>query len=315
MKNKKMIFIAFLVLLFVIIGELIVYSNYSSFSGRKKHITYITFGDSDNNWADLKSGAETALKNDNVEVDFVSSQIEDGVEGQIALIEGELKTNADAIVISPIDSSEMDMYLDSIKSNKKIVVLRYRDSLLLPSNSEIFPNDKAIGKSIGQRVADDGLESVLLVSYGNSATNKSRYESVTAVLDNNDVKYSYFCAEDYSYEYSQFKKEMNSFGAQGVVALDDISLDYVGRMSQSKEISSLVYGIGNTKDDIYWLDYGVINYLIFVDEFSLGYLSAEIATDKSVSSSKRNQVLKFYEVDKENMYDDELSKVLFPFDN
>lgn len=313
MRNNKFLLIPFFILLIVIVVELVIYSNYSSFTGKKKHITYITYGNSADAWSELKDGATSFLKKDAGDVTVFTSSVEEGASGQIALIENALSSSCDAIVIAPIYSSEMDEYLENLNAGKKVIVL----SAGADSNQvyHLYPDDEAIALSIGQNVVSDGKKSVLILSYGDSDTIGKRVEVLEKLFDEQQVLYTYYCAENKNYDYELLKNNLAVQAFDGVVALDRLSLEAAVELSKESSITGDIYGISNTREAVYWLDTEFVKNLIYVDEFSLGYISAQMALEKKPNKSNLINSIRYYDVNKENMYEDDLSKVLFPFDN
>ena len=77
-----------------------------------------------------------------------------------------------------------------------------------------------------------------------------------------------------------------------------------------------VYGIGATDKIVYYLDKGSIGGLVFQNEFSIGYLGMEQMVnylDNEASVRQMQEIsIEYYKATRENMYDPELQRLLFP---
>jgi ribose transport system substrate-binding protein len=99
-----------------------------------------------------------------------------------------------------------------------------------------------------------------------------------------------------------------------IVALDDISLEEVIDAAQGASTSVDIYGIGSSSKIVHNLDNGVINSIVFQNEFNMGYLSLQellsnIHRDGHVSDIE----VEFRTVNRETMYLPKNQRLVFPF--
>jgi len=100
-----------------------------------------------------------------------------------------------------------------------------------------------------------------------------------------------------------------------VVSLDnDTTEQAVDYLQAQKQIKFQLYGIGCSEKNVYYLDKGEIRALIVPNEFNIGYLSvAAIAGQlREPLSSAKTEEIGFLTITKENLYDEENQKILFP---
>ena len=75
-----------------------------------------------------------------------------------------------------------------------------------------------------------------------------------------------------------------------------------------------MYGEGCSEKAVYYLDKGLIQGLIVPNEFHMGYLSMEEIAKQLLygASPAQNREIEFLTINKENLYDVESQKILFP---
>lgn len=68
------------------------------------------------------------------------------------------------------------------------------------------------------------------------------------------------------------------------------------------------------KKNVYYLDKGVIGALVVPNEFNIGYLSAAAIAGqlREPLSSAKTEKVGFLTITKDNLYDEENQKILFP---
>ena len=69
-----------------------------------------------------------------------------------------------------------------------------------------------------------------------------------------------------------------------------------------------------SKKNVYYLDKGVIGALVVPNEFNIGYLSAAAIAGqlREPLSSAKTEKVGFLTITKDNLYDEENQKILFP---
>ena len=100
-----------------------------------------------------------------------------------------------------------------------------------------------------------------------------------------------------------------------VVSLDndrtEQAVDYLHAQEQTE---FGLYGIGCSEKNVYYLDKGVIGALVVPNEFNIGYLSAAAIAGqlREPLSSAKTEKVGFLTITKDNLYDEENQKILFP---
>ena len=100
-----------------------------------------------------------------------------------------------------------------------------------------------------------------------------------------------------------------------VVSLENSDTEKaVDLLFNGDSISWRIYGEGCSEKLVYYLDKGLIQELIVPNEYYMGYHSIAMAAQNiRYYTDKTDQIeVEFFEVTKENLYDEETSWILFP---
>jgi ribose transport system substrate-binding protein len=98
-----------------------------------------------------------------------------------------------------------------------------------------------------------------------------------------------------------------------IVALDDESLEEVVDAVEISESQVDIYGIGSSNKIVHYLDYGVINSIVFQNEFNMGYLSIQqLVNDISENKNILDIDIEFRTVNRETMYLPKNQRLVFP---
>ena len=98
-----------------------------------------------------------------------------------------------------------------------------------------------------------------------------------------------------------------------MVAFDTSTLERTARVLREKESAPLLYGAGSSAAIAAYLEQGAITAVAVRNEFAAGYLAVEALVEViSNHADVTAPPLSFSVVRKENMYDPENQKLLFP---
>ena len=101
-----------------------------------------------------------------------------------------------------------------------------------------------------------------------------------------------------------------------IVTFDNSTGDALLDAMENLNQSSKVYSISTSNKAVYYLYNKEIKALEFTNEFSMGYLAALNALDRSYAEKEyAGEKIEHRLVRKENMYDEDNQKLLFPFVN
>lgn len=277
----------------------------------KKNISVIVYGDNIEMWYNLKEGINQAANDYNVDFSFITMSSNTGAAQQTALINREINKGADGIIVAPIDSQKMVNTLDTA-SNQLPVVLVDNSVNSDAYYDVICADNKAMGRDLALTVNEelDGSENILVI------TNNTSRQSVKDNLDSfkeyiNISKIDYWENDNATQDEIIAKLCTNQYGA--VVAFDNVVLKKVAEVISSQGRKEKLYGIGNTNEIVSYLDEGIIDAIVYKNDFNVGYLAVEKVVMKMGDYTKElDNHIEYKVIYDYNMYDKENQRLLFP---
>ncbi len=107
-------------------------------------------------------------------------------------------------------------------------------------------------------------------------------------------------------EISILEREIEN-GAQGII------FEPICENRMAEYFPAYLYGVGYSEKAIYYLEKGLVTELVMTNEFNLGYLAVQqVASQFGKHTGKNDVVPDLLEVNAQNMYSEEMQKVLFP---
>ncbi|MDY3917920.1 MAG: substrate-binding domain-containing protein [Candidatus Limivivens sp.] len=320
-KNKLAVILAGIVLLAALTGAAFYVRNKTRQPVTMVYIPKV-IDEKNDFWTSLLEGAKMAAEEYGVELTVMAGKSEDDYEGQIRKIREAIARNPDVILLSPTSYTEITEAAGEIKKAGIRLVLvdsvldeEIQDALVSTDNFnaggkmgqlllEIMPENPVIGivshvqgsstameREAGFRAAVGEYASCVVDTvYGNSNYEKT-YEVTRNMLEK--------CPD------INVIVGMNEYSAVGAArAVKD-----AGLTGQIKMV-----GFDNSLEEIQLLEEGVFQGIVVQKPFNMGYLGVE----KSVALLKGERFPDAVDsgselITKENMYEIENQKLLFPF--
>lgn len=273
-------------------------------------------------FARIRQGMEQAALDTNANVSFITLAEDNDVDGQIKLLEREMRNGADAIVISPIDYYEMSKAIENTIKRIPVVLIgsEVNSEQLIPY---ISSNNYQLGVALAEELIQRGnsrKEILIVKSKWESSDIKDRQRGFVETIEETKNTYSYFEALGDELTISdEIKNKIKKDDIDIIVAFDTDILGIVGKIKKEfiknndENISIEVFGSGITSKIISYLEEDIINAIGIENEFNVGYLAIKGAVDeingKRVPDSKINWTI----INNRNMYLDENQRLLFPF--
>jgi ribose transport system substrate-binding protein len=273
-------------------------------------------------WQIVKAGAETAARDFDVKVHVMGPKLEKDVAGQIKMVRFVIGEHPSAIVLAADDYDALVPVAQSIrKAGIKLVTI---DSGLNGglSSSFIATDNEAAGEKAGELAASllDDNGSVAIVSYvKGTLTAIERERGIREVLQRYpglSVVGTYYCDDLAGKAYDLTKQILLRYpNLRAILALNEVAT--VGAANalsdlHEKEHVDLI-GFDNSPVEFRYLEAGVIRGIVLQKPFNMGYLGVEAAVRllKGKPVEKRVDTGSLL-VTKQNMYDRESQKLLFP---
>lgn len=317
-KNKRLLFV--ILLLICLFGLLLVsiyfYINDTNRKERTTKISVIVYGNNSDRWATLKQGIDQGADDFKAEVNFVTMTEEDDAAEQAMLIDREIENGAKGIILAATDSKAMSK---KVKDYLQVVPI-----VMVETNVEdledivyLSADNYSMGLNIGRSVYLNSEEKRTVAVFMNDLHRNSvleRYEGLMDSLEYSEYTIKPWEKEEGETDSSLFLQQMlNEDPVDVIVALDDESLEEVVDAVEISESQVDIYGIGSSNKIVHYLDYGVINSIVFQNEFNMGYLSIQqLVNDISENKNILDIDIEFRTVNRETMYLPKNQRLVFP---
>lgn len=274
-------------------------------------------------WRVLTDGAMHAAEEFNVEVDIWGPPTEQGVDEQVALLEKAIAEKPDAIVLAATDYNRLVPAAE--KAERKGIKLVIVDSGIASDSplSVVATDNYKAGQETGRallRHIEVPAKIALFNFVKNAGSLLERERGVRSVLENTpglEVLETYYADGSEETAYSMAKRALQEHpDVGGIVGLNEPTAVGAGRAIKDLNLQGKVKLIGfdSSISEIKLLEEGVMQATVIQRPFQMGYLSLKTAVD-AVRGKKVPPVIDTESllITKENMYEEENQKLLFPF--
>lgn len=297
--------------------------NDSNSDENRKNITFITKSRSGDYWNVVRSGAEAAAKEFNVNLDFTAPDYEKDIEEQIKLFNSAVEKKADAIVISVSDYEKLGTPVENAYS-KKIPVIIFDSGVRTNKISTYIGTDNyEAGIEAGGKLVElvGTSAKIAIMNYIKGSENaKQREEGVLKVLSQYpkiEIVAKEYCNSDENIAVQLTKGIISeNEDISGIIALNASASEGVAQAVEEMEKGGKVKIVcfDSSSEEIEYMDRGVIQATLIQNPFSMGYLSVKY----SALAARGNKIPKSIDtdykiIDKDNMYSKENERLMFPF--
>jgi ribose transport system substrate-binding protein len=319
MKNKHRILLAVsicTVLLSVLAISSYYYFNGSYHEGAQVKISAIVYGADIDRWSTLKQGLDQGAVDFNVEVNLVTAKEDESAEEQVELIERELANGAGGIILAAADSLQLS---DKVREYAKTVPIVLVETGIrnLEGMTYIAADDYSMGLNLGRSVFLGSDKNKSIAVFVNNLERDSvlkRYDGFQDSLQYSEKEIFEWEMTEQDTETAQFlETQLTKHPVDIVVALDDQSMEAAIDAVLAMDSPVSLYGIGSTNKIVHYLDYGLIDSIVFENEFNMGYLSVqELVHDIRNETVRVDHDIEFRTVNKETMYLPRNQRLVFP---
>ena len=277
-------------------------------------LTVITRESDSSVWSAARQGMEQAAGDYGVELRFLTLGSNNSVEEQRTLIEREAEVGTDGIILSPADPAALEETV-GLAAEQTIVVTMESDMTQSGATACVCVDNQALGEALGlaaHNAVRDGGEAVLLNSAPGSTGVALRLQAAKEALEQNGCQ-AYICTPGEREVAEALSELIQVRRPDAVVAFEPMALEQVARVVQNFQNPPLVYGMGATNTIAAYLEQGGITAIAAQNDYALGYLAVEIAAKAARKEPFHHlEPIGFSIVRKENMYDPDQQKLLFP---
>ena len=292
----------------------------------KKYIAVITKAVNSDFWHNVNNGVLSAATEYNVTVTFEGPENEEDYNAQNALIEAAVKNGADAIVLSAIDyNNSVDTVNAAVREGVKVIAI---DSDVNSDAVSLFigTDNIAAGKEAGKAAVDgfsaDSEIIIGLVNYNANTDNGNQREKgfreYIGTVSNARIAASVTAESNEKSATAAAEKLLKQNPRINViVGFNEWMTLGVGNAVKNLGLSKKVRSVGFDSNliSVGMLETGEMDALIVQNPFAIGYLGVEKAaaliSGESLPSSEIYTDVTT--VTKENIFDNDIQKILFRF--
>lgn len=292
----------------------------------KKQVSVIVKAVDSDFWNRVKSGTYSAATEYNVDADFVGPQNEEDYEEQNRLIENAVKNGAQAIVLSAIDyEKSAETVNNAARAGVKIVAI---DSEVNSQNVSTFIGTdnyeagiSAAKAAVGGFSKESNICIGLINYYENTANGRLREQGFRDYIESVDnaviIDTATANSNTESAEMSAVQLLTEHPQVNVIVGFNEWMTLGIGNAVKTLGISDKVYAVGfdTNKISLGMLETGEIDTLIVQNPFAIGYMGLKCAAGLiSGENYQTEQYTAVTAVTKINMFDKEIQKLLFTFE-
>lgn len=318
--RKKYVFVVLFIM--VLASSLVLIKDVSKKDVTIYDVAVIIRGKSSEEWSVIKAGMDQASSEMNVNLRFTTLLEENSVREQKELMERELGSGTDAILISPADYSELSDIIENI--NKKIPIVLFESNINTKQDIPYISCDNyRLGQELAEEVVRNGNTRSNIVIVKSDLTYSSIQERYLGFIDEiSKSKNTYETIEfptDESKLYNNIRSLMEDNKVDVIVTFEPNILEVIGTakkyvINNSNITSNIeVYGTGRTSTIISLIEEEIIDAIAIQNEFNVGYLSIETAVNKLENKKNDSKInITSTLINSRNMYSEENQKMLFP---
>ncbi len=264
----------------------------------------------------LQQGIEQAELDLDVEISLVTLTEQNNAQEQQNLIQRELNSGAQAIVITPIDDEALSKTIE--ETAKKIPIIAMGSTIKNGISDSVLGQDEKMGQELGRRIFYKGIfdkKILILQSSQNCDAIQKREKGLHSVLEKRAesivTKPVTLSADTSQYLETIIYETQPDI----IVALEPTILDITAETIQNMQKKHIaIYGFGMTTKTPSYIEKNMITTAVIQNDFNLGYLSIRSAMQAlGKIENKQQGEIDYALVNGYNMYTKENQRLLFPF--
>ncbi len=322
MSRNRVYFSGLIMILLLVIG----WASYSmldvSINEESYQVSVIVDNSNSDRWISFRQGLEQAAEDYHVDLNIVSTGYISDAEEEIRLLEHEIENGAQGVMVQMVSSDEL---LDSLEGIPSDVALMLLETNVNPEDVYAFtgPDNLEIGRALARAIQEEygssleGKKVGILCGNQKQLSMRQRLQGLEEVLLAEKIQISWKVNGITETKEEELKHWGESNRADIIIALGNDEteklVDFI-QTENNRRYNCSLYGVGCSEKAVYYLDKGIINSLVVPNEYSMGYQSLEAVANRIQYhlSETENCIVNYRVVNRQNLYDEENQKVLFP---
>ena len=308
------------VLLILLITTLLLgCSNKQQDQNKTYRIAVITMMQGGEFWGALKNGARSARSATGSVLEFLAPVNESDYEGQISAVQRAIDQQFDAIVLSPSHYTRLEDVVAKARSKGIKVVFAATSLMNVHPDFSITADYQAIGKAMAEHAFShfaegEPIKALVLGSMPNTSSMTAIVEALAANFAKKEG--AAIVNATYSFTDEAIAKDITTSALASdpsinlIFALEEYTAHGVANaLKENQKVHFIAFG--TTQYEIQLLEQGVIDALVVVNSFNLGYRAVMAAIDLLNGIKPIEKLVDFDLVTKESMFSEEHQRLLF----
>ncbi len=270
-------------------------------------------------WGALKNGARNARTETGAVLEFMAPINEADYDTQAAYVEEAIAQHFDAIILSPSHTSRLEGVVEKARSKGIKVVLA--DTRLEKSTADLFitADYEQVGVEMARHafsLFDEGepIKALILGSLPNSTSMTSVVSGLVSAFNleqNAEIAYATYSFTD---EAIAKKITENTLASDAMVNMifaleENTAHGVVNALPADRDIRLIAFG--TTQFEVQLLEEEVIDALVVINSFNLGYRSVKAAIDLLKNIKPAEKLVEHALVTKDSMFSEQHQRLLF----
>lgn len=323
MKSNKNMFILLVAILLVVV--LLASTSALVMSGigeTPTKVSVVIDDSSSGRWSSFLAGMEQAAKDTGVKVNVVSTSKNMTVKQQSEIINDEISAGADGVILQVTSSQGTAEMISDI--SRKAVLLLVDTSAEMDVDVEgrsacIQVDNVELGRALANEVRIALGNDLRGQSIGIIAGNQKQYsieERLQGFNENIESSGAKILWTDNSIINVSDKIALRQENAKAdvLVALDNSTLEAACEFALKQENPPYIFGEGNSIKVVSYVDDGIITSMVVPNEYYMGYqsITAVARRVENKLTPMENETISFRVVNRENLFDENNQRMLFP---
>lgn len=283
-------------------------------------VSVIVENSNSDRWNAFKEGLNQGTEGSRLYVNVVSTGEFSSIKEECQIIERELENGADGVIVELCSSEDPGGLFAKAISGEKVVLVDNipDDSGLYPA---VLPDNYKLGAELakaiinGEGISLEGKTIGILCGNQKKWSLQQRLKGFEDTIADSGAEILWNFQVQGVQEFGMAKKYIKTHQVDIIAALDnDETEKAVDFLLENKEISSRLYGEGRSEKAVYYLDKGMIQTMVVPNEYYMGYQSMVLMAERLEQLGREVRLVEadFLSVTKEELYDEEIGKILFP---
>lgn len=314
-------------LIVTVMVAILIYVSYGMVNVGKKetyHSVAVVLGDSSHDrWNAFKEGLEQGAEENHIHLNVVFTGVLQSQEEECTAIRRELENGAEGLIVQVIAEESPELFEKTVGETPTVLI--ENDMGSEDEYTTVAADQGEIGAAVAQSVLSgesgdmQGLRIGVLAGNQSMHSQRKCLESFLDAMEGSGAEIAWIRSEEEWDRDAAAGLLREDAEVDVVVALDNNATECaVTFLQENSDISWRIYGEGRSEKAIYYLDKGSVKALVVPGGFYMGYRSAELMARKlklKTSDEKDGEAethVDFLTVTRENLYDKNVEKILYP---